>query len=434
MQRTEKLKRVYIRTWGCQMNFHDSERMLGVLQKEGFVSVDDPKEADLVVFNTCSVREKAEQKFMSELGRLRHLKRSRPDVKIVVAGCVAQQKGEAIIERMPHVDCVLGPQNIGRIGETLVQSRAVLTEDNPDIAETDLPAIRKEGVSAWVNIMYGCNNFCSYCIVPYTRGRERSRPPESILVEIKELVSKGYKEVTLLGQNVNSYRGGISFPELLRLVNQIEGLERIRFVTSHPKDLGDDLIEAIATLDKVCEHIHLPLQSGSDRILGLMNRRYTYNDYLRKVEKLRSAVPGIAITTDIIAGFPTESEEDHRATINALKEIEFDGIFAFKFSPRPMTKAAEMEGQLPEELKGERLSEILQLQDEITEKKNRTLEGRVVEVLVEGPSETDKSKLTGRTRTNKIVNFYGDPINNIGRLLKVRITKGLRHSLEAIPI
>ncbi len=433
MQRTEKLKRVYIRTWGCQMNFHDSERMLGVLQREGFVSVDDPKEADLVVFNTCSVREKAEQKFMSELGRLRHLKRSRPDIKIVVAGCVAQQKGEAIIERMPHVDCVIGPQNIGRVGEALVQSKAVLTEDNPAIAETDLPAVRKEGVSAWVNIMYGCNNFCSYCIVPYTRGRERSRPPESILTEIRELVSKGYKEVTLLGQNVNSYRGGISFPELLRLVNRIEGLERIRFVTSHPKDLGDDLIGAIATLDKVCEHIHLPLQSGSDRILRLMNRRYTYDDYLRKVEKLRSAVPGIAITTDIIAGFPTESEEDHRATINALKEIEFDGIFAFKFSPRPMTRAAEMDGQLPEQVKRERLSEILQLQDEITERKNRTLEGRVVEILVEGPSETDKSKLTGRTRTNKIVNFYGDPIN-IGRLLKVRITKGLRHSLEAIPI
>lgn len=417
------------------MNFHDSERILGVLQKEGFVSVDDPKEADLVVFNTCSVREKAEQKFMSELGRFRHLKKANPDIKIVVAGCVAQQKGEAIIERMPHVDCVIGPQNINRVGEALVQTKAVLTEDNPAIADIDLPAVRKKGVSAWVNIMYGCNNFCSYCIVPYTRGRERSRPPESILNEIKELVSKGYKEVTLLGQNVNSYRGGgMSFPELLRLVNEIEGLERIRFVTSHPKDLGDDLIEAIATLNKVCEHIHLPLQSGSDRILKLMNRKYTYNDYLRKVEKLRRAVPGIAITTDIIAGFPTESEEDHRATINALKEIEFDGIFAFKFSPRPMTKAAEMEGQLPEELKGERLSEILQLQDEITEKKNRTLEGRVVEVLVEGPSETDKSKLTGRTRTNKIVNFYGDPINNIGRLLKVRITKGLRHSLEAIPI
>ncbi len=410
------------------MNFHDAERLLGLLRQDGFIAVDDPKDADLIVFNTCSIREKAEQKFLSEVGRLRRLKKQEPSKRIAVLGCVAQQQGKALLERMPHVDYVVGPQNISKFKEVLSRESGVLIEDNPDIAFEEIPAQRAEGVSAWVNIMYGCNNFCSYCVVPYTRGRERSRPPESILREVRELVSQGYKEVTLLGQNVNSYRGGVSFPRLLEMVNSVEGLERIRFVTSHPKDLNDELINAVASLQKVCEHIHLPLQSGSDRVLRLMNRRYTYAEYLKKVEKLRAKVPEIAITTDIIAGFPTETEEDHQATLRALEEIQFDGLFGFKFSPRPMTKASKMEGQLPEEVKAERLSEILELQDRITEKKNRALEGRVLDVLVEGPSEKDPRMLTGRTRTNKIVNFYGDTPR--GSLVKVRITRGLRHSLQ----
>ncbi|RMG67026.1 MAG: tRNA (N6-isopentenyl adenosine(37)-C2)-methylthiotransferase MiaB, partial [Nitrospirae bacterium] len=324
------MKKVYITTWGCQMNFHDSERVLGLLSSRGYTPVDDPKEADLILLNTCSIREKAEQKFMSTLGRLKHLKKRKRGLRIGVLGCIAQQSGEKLKEKAPYVDYVIGPQNINRVGEALETSEAVLTDDNPDIALSDIPARRESTVTAWVNIMYGCNNFCSYCIVPYTRGRERSRPAENILREIEDLVKRGYKEVTLLGQNVNSYRGNVDFPGLLRLIDQIEGLERIRFVTSHPKDLGEDLVEAMAECEKVCEHIHLPLQSGSDRVLKLMNRKYNFSEYMEKIKMLREAIPDIAITTDIIAGFPTETDDDHQATIKALKEIEFDGIFAFK--------------------------------------------------------------------------------------------------------
>ncbi|RMG72096.1 MAG: tRNA (N6-isopentenyl adenosine(37)-C2)-methylthiotransferase MiaB, partial [Nitrospirae bacterium] len=349
------MKKVYIQTWGCQMNFHDSERVLGLLNERGYMQVEDPRDADLILFNTCSIREKAEQKFMSTLGRLKHLKKRKKSLKIGVLGCIAQQSGEKLREKAPYVDYVIGPQNINRVGEALEVDKGVLTEDNPEIATSEMPVYRETTVTAWVNIMYGCNNFCSYCIVPYTRGRERSRPAENIIREIEDLVKRGYKEVTLLGQNVNSYRGNVDFPGLLRLINRIEGLERIRFVTSHPKDLGDDLVEAMAECEKVCEHIHLPLQSGSDRVLKLMNRKYSFSQYMEKIRMLREAIPGIAITTDIIAGFPTETDDDHKATVNALKEIEFDGIFAFKYSKRPYTKAAKMDGHLLEEVKSERL-------------------------------------------------------------------------------
>jgi tRNA-2-methylthio-N6-dimethylallyladenosine synthase len=426
------MKKVYIKTFGCQMNFHDSERLLGLLNAQGYCAVEDPRDADLIIFNTCSIREKAEQKFFSQLGRTKHIKRKNPSVKIGIAGCIAQQRGEELLNRVPYVDFVLGPQNISRIGEAISTDKSVITEENEELHILDIPAFRKKGVSAWVNIMYGCNNFCSYCIVPYTRGRERSRPADSIVGEIRMLVSEGYKEVTLLGQNVNSYRSETDFVGLLRMVNGIEGLERIRFVTSHPKDLGSDLINAIRELEKVCEHIHLPLQSGSDRILRLMNRKYTMEDYLKKVELLRDAVPDISITTDIIAGFPTETEEDHQATIRALEEIQFDGIFAFKFSPRPMTKASEMQGQLPEEIRLERLNEILKLQDKITERKNALLKGKTVEVLVEGSSESVSDLFTGRTRTNKIVNIRTDRPLMAGEIVKVRITTPHRHSLDGI--
>ena len=428
------MKKVYIKTFGCQMNFHDSERLLGLLGAQGYSPVDDPRDADLIIFNTCSIREKAEQKFFSQLGRTKHVKRRNPLVKIGVAGCIAQQRGEELLSRAPYVDFVLGPQNISRVGEAISRERSVLTEENEELHTLDIPAFRKRGVSAWVNIMYGCNNFCSYCIVPYTRGRERSRPADSIVSEIRALVSQGYKEVTLLGQNVNSYRSETDFVGLLRMVNEIEGLERIRFVTSHPKDLGRGLINAIRELDKVCEHIHLPLQSGSDRILRLMNRRYTLQDYKEKVELLRDTVPGIAITTDIIAGFPTETEEDHQATIRALQEIQFDGIFAFKFSPRPQTRAAGMDGQVPEDIRLERLNEILNLQDRITEARNLLFKGSVEEVLVEGASEKDRSMYTGRTRTNKIVNFSSPGDLLPGEIVHVKITSPHRHSLDGILI
>lgn len=416
------------------MNVHDSEKMLGVLQKEGYSRTENPRKADLIIFNTCSIRQKAEQKFYSELGRTKSYKKRGADIKIAIAGCIAQQEGGNIFKKAPHVDFIFGPQNI-HILKDLTSGRTlpVALEDNPEITMRDLAVKREDDVKAWIAIMYGCNNFCSYCIVPYTRGRERSRPSENIYSEVSELADKGYKEITLLGQNVNSYRSDIDFPGLLRKLNRVGGIERIRFVTSHPRDLSDGLIDAMSGLSKVCEHIHLPMQSGSSKMLRTMNRGYTYEDYLRKVSKLKKKIPEISITSDIIAGFPGEKDDDHLLTIKALREIEFDGVFAFKFSPRPGTKAAEMPGHLQEEIKSERLDEILEVQDKITIKKNKSLEGSVRKILIEGESKTDKEKLTGRTRTNKIVTIPKIQIQR-GAILKVEIIKGRKHSLEGNPI
>ncbi len=433
------MKKYYISTFGCQMNVHDSEKMAGILKSEGYTETDSAKNANIVIFNTCSIRQKAEQKFFSELGRIKSLKQKRPDLKIAVTGCIAQQEGARLLQRASHVDYVIGPQNINALKSVVAVNQnagIIAVEDNPYIADMELPADRKDGVRAWVNIMYGCNNFCSYCIVPYTRGREKSRASQNIINEIKELSEKGYKEVTLLGQNVNSYKSNINFPELLKEINKINKIKRIRFVTSHPKDLSDDLIYAIRDLDKVCEHIHLPLQSGSSKILALMNRRYTYEDYQKKIEKLRLEIPEIAITSDIIAGFPQETDEDHKETIRALAEIEFDGIYAFKFSPRQGTKASTMNEQISDDIKSERLAKILELQNEITERKNRELKGTQEEVLVEGHDDKNTGKFKGRTRTNKIVNITLK--NNIkltdniksGDFVIVKIIGPLRHSLE----
>jgi tRNA-2-methylthio-N6-dimethylallyladenosine synthase len=424
------MKKFYIKTFGCQMNMHDSEKAAGILKKEGMEQAESHEDTDIIIFNTCSIRQKAEQKFFSELGRLKRLKKKRPGLKIMVMGCIAQQMGEKIFKKAGHIDCIIGPQNIHSIKDAIDKNIIAALDENPAIAETELPADRKEKGRAWVSIMYGCNNFCTYCVVPYTRGREKSRPKESILKEVKGLADEGYKEITLLGQNVNSYRGEGGFTGLLRELNEMEGIERIRFVTSHPRDLSDGLTDSIGRLEKVCEHIHLPMQSGSDRALSMMNRGYTYREYKTKIDKLRNSVPGIAITSDIIAGFPGETEDDHKDTINALKELEFDGIFAFKFSERPGTKAAIMEGKLPEGIKTERLSEILGLQDEITLKKNKALEGKVLEVLVEdiNKGENKEGHLTGRTRGNKIVNFSGSSFL-VNKLVRVRIKKGMKHSL-----
>lgn len=411
------------------MNVHDSEKISGVLDQKGYCPTHSPKESDIIIFNTCSIRHKAEQKFFSELGRAKILKKRKPDLKIAVAGCIAQQQGEEIFKRAPYVDFVFGPQNIHKLADFLNgDSDVTACEDNPLIAETDLPVSRRSGGRAWVSIMYGCNNFCSYCVVPHTRGRERSRPSENIFREIRGLVEKGFKEVTLLGQNVNSYKSDKNFPGLLREINFIPGIERIRFVTSHPRDLSDELISAISGLEKVCEHIHLPLQSGSNRILSLMNRGYSYNDYRKKINLLRERIKGVSITTDIIAGFPREKEDDHRETIRALREIEFDGIYAFKFSPRRGTKAAAMVAQVEEGIKSERLSEILTLQDDITLKLNEKFKNTIQEILVEGAGDPDRSMLTGRTRTNKIVNFKGDDSCRAG-IIGVKIVEAKRHSL-----
>ena len=412
------------------MNVHDSEKILGVLEPEGFMQTDNPRSADLIIFNTCSIRQKAEQKFYSELGRIKSYKKLNPRLKIAVAGCIAQQEGKNIFKRAPHVDFVFGPQNIRALKHFVADGYVpVAIEENPLIAIEDLPARRSAGISAWVTIMYGCNNFCSYCVVPYTRGRERSRPSEHIVAEVSKIAEEGFREITLLGQNVNSYESDVDFPGLLRKLDRVGGIERIRFVTSHPKDLSTALINAIKELPKICEHIHLPLQSGSTAILKMMSRRYSFEDYIEKVAALRAKIPDISITSDIIAGFPGETDEDHRLTLKALREIEFDGTFAFKFSPRPGTKAAKMQGNLTEEMKSERLYEILGLQDTITEKKNNALVGAIQEVLIEGPSENGNGNLTGRTRTNKIVDIWADDIIK-GALVDVEIIKGRRHSLE----
>ncbi len=417
------------------MNIHDSEKILGILKEEGYSLTDNPRKADLIIFNTCSIRQKAEQKFYSELGRTKLYKKRRPHTKILVGGCIAQQEEENIFKKAHYVDFVFGPQNIHLLKKFLKENNLqIAIDDNPNIAILDLPVERCNKLKAWVTIMYGCNNFCSYCVVPFTRGPERSRPFSHILSEVIELSKKGYKEITLLGQNVNSYRSEIDFPELLRELDKVEGIERIRFVTSHPRDLSDKLIDTIAELPKVCEHIHLPLQSGSSRILKLMNRGYTYNSYIKKVSRLREKIPNISITSDIIAGFPGETEEDHLNTIKALNEIEFDGIFAFKFSPRKGTKAAKMPDQVPEEIKSERLIEILEVQDRITERINKSLEGTIQEILVEGQSKLDSSKFTGRTRTNKIVNIPKGYSSLVGKLIKVEILSAKRHSLEGIQI
>jgi len=425
------MKRYYIETFGCQMNVHDSEKMAGILKSEGYMKTDSVQNADVVIFNTCSIRQKAEQKFFSELGRIKSLKKRRPDLKIAVAGCIAQQEGRGILERAPYVDYVVGPQNINVLKDIITsQSDFVFTDDNPLISETELPIERKDNVRAWINIMYGCNNFCSYCIVPYTRGREESRASGSIINEIKELTDRGYKEITLLGQNVNSYMSDTNFPGLLKKINEIDGINRIRFVTSHPKDLSDELIHALKDMEKVCEHMHLPLQSGSTKVLKLMNRKYTYEDYTKKVEKLRKIIPEISITSDIIAGFPQETDEDHKETVKALTEIEFDGIFAFKFSPRQGTTAYNMDGRLPDKVKSERLYEIFEVQNIITERKNKELKGTIQEILIEGKGEKDTGRFTGRTRTNKIVNIPSEDNAEPGDTITVKITRAGRHSLE----
>lgn len=423
------------------MNFHDSEKMAGILSKQGFKETPEQGEADVIIFNTCSIREKAEQKFLSELGRLKKLKRIRPELKIAVAGCIAQQMGGELFKKAPMVDYLIGPQNIDKIKEVLLkEDRAAILEENPALAKEELPALRKDKPRAWVSIMFGCNNFCSYCIVPYTRGREVSRPSASIVREVQALASEGFKEVTLLGQNVNSYFNDTGFTGLLRKLHDINGLERIRFVTSHPRDLSDELMDTMAEFSgqKLCEHIHLPLQSGSDTVLRSMNRRYAYSQYLEKVRKLKDKIPQLAITTDIIAGFPGESEIDHQKTLSALNEIRYDGIFAFKYSPRPGTRASDFDRQIPEKTKNQRLTEILQLQDEITSEKNKALEGTFQQVLVEGlsehnganPLDSEEKQLTGRTRTNKAVNFEG-PLSLTGEIVTVRIIEGKRHSLKA---
>ncbi len=449
------MKSFKILTFGCQMNEHDSEKLAGLLKAEGYRESERLEDAGLVLLNTCSIREKAEQKFYSALGKLRELKELNPSIKIAVSGCIAQQEGNAVLRRAPYVDVLFGNQNIGNLPALLKEGAdmRVSTEFAEGYEHAVIPASRESVVTSFVNIMYGCDNFCSYCVVPFTRGRERSRRPEDIIREIEELVNSGCREVTLLGQNVNSYgiitppspsylkrgtEGALlknigerycDFPELLRMINAIDGLLRIRFVTSHPKDLSDSLIDAMATLPKVCNAIHLPLQSASDSVLARMNRKYTFADYMNKLGALRDAVPDLAVSTDIIAGFPGETEDDFQATLLALENIRCDGIFAFKYSRRPNTAALKLSGHLPESAKDERLYKILELQDRIMQEKINARVGMVEEVLAEGPDKSgEPGRLAGKTRQGKIVNFEGKP-ELVGQLMQVKIIEGKKHSL-----
>ncbi|MBN3405757.1 tRNA (N6-isopentenyl adenosine(37)-C2)-methylthiotransferase MiaB [Clostridium botulinum] len=432
-------KSFFISTYGCQMNEEDSEKLSGMLKKEGYIRTEERENADVIIFNTCCVRENAELKVYGNLGILKGLKSKNPNLIIAVTGCMMQQKGmaETIKKKFPFVDIIIGTHNLHNfpnyLNEVKKKDTSVLKiqEKENSIIE-NMPIDRKNSMKAFVTIMYGCNNFCTYCIVPYVRGRERSRTPENIEAEIKKLISEDYKEITLLGQNVNSYgkdlEPNVTFAELLKRVNNIEGLERVRFMTSHPKDLTDDVIEAIAKCDKLCEQIHLPVQSGSSEILKKMNRHYDREKYLDVVSRIKKLIPNVALSTDIIVGFPGETEKDFEKTLSLVKEVEYDSAFTFLYSIRKGTPAAKFEDQVPEDVKHKRFNRLVEVLNEISAKKNKAYEGKIEEVLVEGTSKNDENKLMGRTRTGKLVNFIGDK-DSIGELVNVKIIKANSFSL-----
>ncbi|MBI5788895.1 MAG: tRNA (N6-isopentenyl adenosine(37)-C2)-methylthiotransferase MiaB [Candidatus Schekmanbacteria bacterium] len=428
----------HIITFGCQMNEHDSEKIAGLLSGEGYRATDDLPQADIIILNTCSVRDKAEQKVFSLLGRMKPLKEQNPALILAVCGCVAQGMKGKIRQRAPYVDLVFGTQNIENLPLLLQEVRAKhrprIEIIEGRISPTDRHnLVRQSNFKAWVTIMEGCNNFCTYCVVPYVRGRERSRSNREIATEVRELADQGIQEITLLGQNVNSYgsdlAGEVSFSGLLALLNNIPGIERIRFVTSHPKDFNSGLIYALRDLDKVCEQIHLPFQAGSNNILSAMNRRYTREEYLEKVQLLRETVPGVEISTDVIVAFPGETEEDFTQTLDVLKQVCFESIFSFIYSDRPLSQSKIKAPRLPYQTSLARFERLWQLQNQITSEINQTLIGKKMEVLVEEFSKTDPGLLTGRTRTNRLVHFAGDK-SLIGRFADVEITEGGKHSLR----
>ena len=426
----------HITTFGCQMNEHDSEVIDGLLTERGFSSVKERKDASIVIINTCSVRDNADKRFFGTLGQLKKRKESDPSFIVCVCGCMMQQQRvvDTIKAKYPWVDVIFGTNSIHHIPE-LIEKVAIekekvvyIIENTEEIVE-GLPAKRLFDHKALVNIMFGCNNFCTYCIVPYTRGREKSRAPEAIVDEVKGLVADGVKEIMLLGQNVNSYDGnGTSFAELLKMLNDVDGLERIRFMTSNPKDLSDELIEAFAVCDKLCRNLHLPIQSGSNRVLKRMNRKYTREDYLKLIEKLRKTVPDITLSTDIIVGFPGETNEDFEETLSIVKEVEYDSAFTFIYSIRKGTPAEKFEDQIEESEKHRRFDLLVNAVNEISEKKNKAYQDRVEKVLVDSVSKNDKSTLTGRTDGFKLVNFAGKK-ELIGSLVDVKITDAKTFSL-----
>lgn len=436
-QKYEQAPAYFIQTYGCQMNVRDSEIMSGLLEAMGYCAADKPEDASVILFNTCSVRHSAENKVYGKLGEMSVLKRRNPNLIIAFGGCMAQLPDVQTRLKKIGVDVVFGTHNIHELPYLIEQARnkrapifQVWEKEGP--VKESLPSVRRAGISAFVNIMYGCNNFCSYCIVPYTRGRERSRRSSDILNEVRELADQGYREVTLLGQNVNSYGKGLDektdFADLLEMTASVEGIDRVRFTTSHPKDMSDKLIETIADNSVICEHIHVPLQAGSNSILKRMNRGYTREHYLELTSRMRERIPGAAITSDLIVGFPGEQDQDFADTLDMVKKVRFDAAFTFMYSVRRGTRAAEFTEQVSLETKKARLSELNLIQYRIAREINQSLEGKVEEVLVEGPSKTDKNRLSSRTRTNRIVIISGSE-DLVGKIIPVKITEGKTFSL-----
>ena len=432
--------RLWLRTYGCQMNEYDSEKIAGVLgEAEGLDAAESPDEADVIVFNTCSVREKAQEKVFADLGRVRALKRANPRLMIAVGGCVASQEGRGIVERAPFVDVVFGPQTLHRLPALLARRRATgeaqVDVSFPEIEKFDrLPAPRAAGASAFVSIMEGCSKYCSFCVVPYTRGEEVSRAFEDVVGEIAALAAQGVREVTLLGQNVNAWRGEIDgaaadFAELLRYVAEIEGIGRIRYTTSHPREFTQRLIDAHAETPSLAAHVHLPVQSGADRVLAAMKRGYTALEYRSIVRRLRKARPDLSLTSDFIVGFPGESPRDFEATLALAADLQLDGSFSFLYSPRPGTPAAELPDDTPREEKLERLQRLQGQLDAQARAVSEAMVGRTERVLVEGASRKDAQELAGRTSNNRVVNFAG-PAALAGRFADVRINAALTHSLR----
>lgn len=438
-------QKVYVRTFGCQMNEYDSEKMTDILrQSHGLEPTDRPEEADVILFNTCSVREKAQEKVFSDLGRARDLKKLKPHLIIGVGGCVASQEGAGIVQRAPYVDVVFGPQTLHRL-PALIDARRESKKPQidirfPEIEKFDhLPPARVEGPTAFVSIMEGCSKFCSFCVVPYTRGMEVSRPLEDVLAEIAELAALGVAEVTLLGQNVNAYLGAIDrndpdagtadFTTLLELVSEIEGIERIRYTTSHPREFTQRLIDAYGRLPKLVNHVHLPVQSGSDRVLAAMKRGYTCLEYKSIIRRLRSVRPDISVSTDIIVGFPGETQEDFDATMGLVKAIGFDTSFSFIYSARPGTPAADLADDTPKELKLSRLQHLQATIEAHASQLSQSMVGSRQKILVEGPSKKNADEFSGRTENNRVVNFAGNA-RLIGKLIEVEITQAHPHSLR----
>ncbi|NPA51448.1 MAG: tRNA (N6-isopentenyl adenosine(37)-C2)-methylthiotransferase MiaB [Aquificae bacterium] len=426
----------YIRTFGCQMNIYDSQKMAGILKNLGYEPAEDWKDADVILVNTCSVREKPDQKVLSALGEFKKVKKDNPNAIIGVCGCLAQRAGYEILQKAPFIDMVFGTTNIHHLPKLLEEAKsgnkAVEIIEEIDQGEVELdkyPTVRENEYTAYVTIIRGCDKACTYCIVPYTRGKERSRRIGEILQEVQFLVEDGVKEIHLIGQNVTAYGkdlGDVKFWELLYAVANVKGVERIRFTTGHPRDLDESIIKAMADIPQVCEALHLPIQAGSDKILSAMDRGYTQKEYLKKIELLKKYIPNIALSTDIIVGFPGETYQDYLQTVKVIKEVEYDQVFAFKYSPRPGTPAADLDITENPEIVSKRLSELINIQKDISLKKNLQYEGKIVEVLVE--EDKGNGELVGRTRTNKLVHLIGRN-NLLGRLIDVKISQANRFSL-----